>query len=164
MLDRPSSYEPTEPEPQGGVPWLQIVVFLALLLVVMLVLIGGNAAQPATLAQQNVTFIEPQDGATVPQTFLVRMNAQGLVVEPSGTVNEGAGHFHILVDTDPIAPGQTIPADEQHIHFGNAAAETELTMPPGDHRLILQFADGAHTALEGDRFVDEIMVNVVEGE
>ena len=59
------------------------------------------------------------------------MAATGLVVEPSGAINEGAGHFHILVDTDFVAAGQIIPTDEQHLHYGKGqlTASLELTHP-----------------------------------
>ena len=91
------------------------------------------------------------------------MSATGLVVEPSGAINEGAGHFHILVDTDFVAAGQIIPTDEQHLHYGKGQLTASLELTPGEHTLRLQFADGAHTALEGDAYRDQITV-VVSGE
>ena len=51
------------------------------------------------------------------------MAATGLVVEPSGEINEGAGHFHILVDTDFVPAGQVIPTDEQHLHYGKGQTD-----------------------------------------
>ena len=71
------------------------------------------------------------------------MAATGLVVEPSGEINEGAGHFHILVDTDFVPAGQVIPTDEQHLHYGQGQTEISLELAPGEHTLRLQFADGA---------------------
>jgi hypothetical protein len=112
--------------------------------------------------EQAVRFVTPTDGATVPPTTTVRMAATGLTVEPAGEVREGAGHFHILVDTDFVPAGEVIPNDEQHLHFGKAQLETEVGLTPSEHVLRLQFADGAHTALEGDEYRDEITVNVVE--
>ena len=113
-------------------------------------------------AAQSVAFFDPLDGATVSSPFEVAMAATGLVVEPSGEVNEGAGHFHILVDTDFIAAGEIIPTDEQHLHFGQGQTTTSIELPPGEHTLRLQFADGAHTALEGEQFRDTITVFVAE--
>lgn len=109
---------------------------------------------------QAVGFAQPLDGATVPPTFGVVMYATGLIPEPAGDISAGAGHFHILVDTDFIPAGEVIPKDEQHLHFGDGQLETELTLPPGDHILRLQFADGAHVALEGNRYRDEIRLTV----
>ena len=107
-----------------------------------------------------VGFEQPADGATVSSPFEVVMAATGLVVEPSGEINEGAGHFHILVDTDFIAAGQVIPTDEQHLHYGQGQTTISLELEPGEHTLHLQFADGAHIALEGDQYRDTITVVV----
>lgn len=113
-------------------------------------------------AEQAVRFAIPTDGATVPPTFDVVMAATGLIVEPSGPINAGAGHMHILVDTDFIEPGNPIPNDDNHLHFGGAQLNTTLELEPGDHLLRLQMADGAHVALEGEQYRDEITVTVAE--
>lgn len=109
---------------------------------------------------QRVFFASPADGATVPATFTVEMGAEGLTIEPAGDVHEHAGHFHILIDAPFIEPGEIIPKDDTHLHFGQAQTSAELTLTPGDHVLRLQFADGAHTALEGDQYRAEITVHV----
>ncbi|MCY3708075.1 MAG: DUF4399 domain-containing protein, partial [Caldilineaceae bacterium] len=111
-----------------------------------------------------VNFEQPADGATVTSPFEVVMTATGLVVEPSGEVNEGAGHFHILVDTDFIPAGEIIPTDEQHLHYGKGQTTATLELEPGEHTLRLQFADGLHTALEGDQYRDTITVVVEAGD
>ena len=112
--------------------------------------------------EPDVFFRQPTGNAIVPPTFVVKMGALGVAVEPSGEVNPGAGHMHILVDTDFIPSGEIIPTDEQHLHFGDASLEAELTLAPGEHTLHLQFADGAHAALEGEQFRDTIIVFVEE--
>ncbi len=113
-------------------------------------------------AQQSVRFVQPTDRATVSSPLEIVMEATGLVVEPSGEVNEGAGHFHILVDTDFTPAGEVIITDEQHLHFGKGQLTATLDLAPGEHTLRLQFADGAHTALEGAQFQDTITVFVEE--
>ena len=112
----------------------------------------------------SVRFEQPADGATVTSPFEVVMAATGLTVEPSGEVNEGAGHFHILVDTDFTPVGEVIPTDEQNLHYGQGQTTATLELEPGEHTLRLQFADGLHTALEGDQYTDTITVNVVAGD
>jgi hypothetical protein len=84
---------------------------------------------------QVVHFRQPSHRAIVPPTFVVKMGALGLTVEPSGEINPDAGHMHILVDTDYTAPGEIILTDEQHLHFGDGSVETELTLSPGAHTL-----------------------------
>ena len=48
------------------------------------------------------------------------------------------------------------------IHFGQGQLTTTLDLEPGEHTLRLQFADGAHIALDGDQYRDEITVVVAE--
>ncbi len=109
-----------------------------------------------------VEFVTPADGATVPRQFEVTMAARGLTVEPAGEIREGAGHFHILVDTDYVAPGEVIPRDAQHIHFGQGELTATLELEPGEHVLRLQFSNGAHLVLEGNQYRDQITVTVRE--
>ncbi len=113
-------------------------------------------------ALPEVFFRQPTTHAIVPPTFVVKMGAVGVSVDPSGDVVAGSGHMHILVDTDFIPAGEIIPTDDQHLHYGDASLETELTLTPGEHTLHLQFADGLHTALEGDQYRDTIIVFVEE--
>jgi len=107
-----------------------------------------------------VFFEFPEDGATISSTTNFLMGHEGVKIVPAGTMEEGTGHFHILVNTDFIAPGIVIPQDEQHIHFGLAQKEAELTLPAGTHTLRLQLADGAHQGMEGDNYRDTITVTV----
>jgi formylglycine-generating enzyme required for sulfatase activity len=109
---------------------------------------------------ESVRFVEPADGAMVTSPFEVVMAATDLLIEPAGEIHPGAGHFHILVDTDFVAPGELIPFDETHHHFGQGQTSTTLELPPGVHTLRLQFANGAHIALEGEQYRDEITVTV----
>jgi formylglycine-generating enzyme required for sulfatase activity len=131
--------------------------------------IGASVANPQNgfrlvfdqpFLNEGVIFATPANGATVPPTFEVTMSAPGLIVEPAGEIHEGAGHFHILVDSDWLAPGELIPFDETHLHFGQGQLSTTLELAPGEHVLRLQFANGAHIALEGEQYRDEITVTV----
>ena len=105
-----------------------------------------------------MSIASPEDGATLESPFGVSMEADGFTVEPAGETREGAGHFHLMVDTDCVAPGQVIPEDEGHLHFGDGATEAELNLPAGEHTLCLQAGDGAHSALD---LTDEITITVV---
>lgn len=111
----------------------------------------------------DVFFRMPTENAIVPPTFTVVMGAVGISVDPAGDIVENSGHMHILVDTDFIEAGNVIPKDDQHLHFGDGSLTTELTLTPGSHTLRLQLADGAHIALEGDVYRDEVVVTVKEG-
>ncbi len=115
---------------------------------------GGEVITPA------VRFVTPVDGATVSPTFDVEMAATGLTIEPAGEIHEGAGHFHILIDTDFVAPGELVPFDDHHVHFGGGQLTTTLELEPGVHVLRLQVANGAHIALDGPQYRDTITVTV----
>jgi hypothetical protein len=77
-------------------------------------------------------------------------------------VIEGAGHLHLLIDEEFVEAGEVIPADETHLHVGPGALTATVSLEPGEQTLRLQFADGAHTALEGDQYRDEITVTADE--
>jgi hypothetical protein len=117
------------------------------------------AAAGLNAAAQNIDFVTPKDGDTVPATFLVKFAVKGMEVSPAGEIKPGTGHHHVLIDTDPIPENQVIPMDAQHKHFGKGQTETELTLPPGEHTLSLQFADGAHRSY-GETYRKTIRVTV----
>jgi len=108
---------------------------------------------------QSVDFVEPKDGATVPSTFKVKFAVDGMKVAPAGDTNEGTGHHHLLIDTADIPQGEVIPMNDSHRHFGKGQTETEITLPPGRHRLTMQFADGAHRSY-GEKMRKSIEVEV----
>lgn len=95
-----------------------------------------------------VSFVTPSDGQTVSGGVSLVMEAENFTIEESGEVNDNAGHFHVLVDTDPVKPGESIPDDDQHVHFGDASTESVLALQPGDHSLTLQVGDGQHRAYD----------------
>ena len=110
--------------------------------------------------QARVLLTSPTDGATVGSPVKVTMGAIDFIVEPAGEVKAGAGHLHIMVDTDCLAAGQVVPKDDTHLHYGKGQMEAELALPPGTHTLCLQAADGAHIALAGEGMTQRITITV----
>lgn len=106
-----------------------------------------------------VYFIEPKDGTTVTSPVKVRMGVEGMRVEKAGQLIDGTGHHHLIIDGKPVEPGGVVPADEQHIHFGDGQTETEIELSKGKHTLTLQFADGAHRSY-GAHMTQTITVEV----
>lgn len=116
----------------------------------------GGAEDPAP----SVTFVQPEDEATVESPAVVEMAAEGVTVEPAADgVNEGAGHFHVIVDEGCVEPGEVIPSDESHVHFGDGSTTGEIELEPGEHTLCLQFATGDHVA---SGLTDTVTVTVIE--
>lgn len=113
-------------------------------------------------ANKRVYFGNLEDGSNVESPFRVEMKAENLIVEPASLgVNEGHGHFHILVDAPLSGAGQPIPKDEKHIHFGQGETETVLDLPVGQHTLVLQFATGDHVPYDPQVF-QQIQINVTK--
>lgn len=116
------------------------------------------APQPAT-SSARVEFLEPANGAVVSEKFKVRMNVIGYKIAPLGELEKGKGHHHVVINGGPVEEGKVVPTDEKHIHFGKGQTETDLTLPPGKHKLTLQFADGAHRSY-GPKLSQTIEVTV----
>ena len=90
--------------------------------------------------------IEPQDGATVPSSFLVKFGLSGMDIAPAGVDQENSGHHHLLIDLDRVPSlTQALPATKQIKHFGKGQTETSLALEPGEHTLQLIVGDYAHT-------------------
>jgi len=91
-----------------------------------------------------VFFITPTDGATVKSPFKVTFGARDIQIVPAGTEQTQSGHHHLLIDTVLPPLDQPIQKDAQHRHFGGGQMETEITLPPGVHRLQLLLGDHNH--------------------
>ncbi|MFN7931000.1 MAG: DUF4399 domain-containing protein [Blastocatellia bacterium] len=126
----------------------------------LLFLWAGLAACSSGAQQPRVFFTSPSNGAAVTSPVKVTMGAENFIIEPAGTVRPGAGHLHIMVDTDAIPVGQVVPKDDTHLHFGQGQKEAELKLTPGTHTLCLQGSDGAHVALAGEGMTHKITVTV----
>lgn len=108
-------------------------------------LAASGAAQAAS-----VSFVQPTDGASVSNPVHVVFRVEGMKIAPAGTMTDGTGHHHLLVDGKPLPKGEVIPANDKSLHFGKGQTEADLTLPPGDHTLTLQFGDGAHRSYGPD--------------
>lgn len=108
-----------------------------------------------------VWFSEPSDKAEVTSPVKFVMQVEGMTVKPAGTMEEGTGHFHILINKEAIAEGQVIVNDEVHKHYGKGQTEDTIDLKPGDYRITLQFADGAHASY-GPKWAQTIAIKVIE--
>jgi hypothetical protein len=70
-------------------------------------------------------------------------------VTHAGDATPNCGHHHLLIDVDePIVPGQPIPADKKHLHFGGGQTEARLELAPGQHTLQLVLGDAKHVPFD----------------
>ena len=116
---------------------------------------ASSAAEPAETAHMalprtaspegaRVYFVSPADGDTVSNPVRIEFGIEGMSVVPAGDMTEHSGHHHLIVDADLPDPGMPIPADKNHIHFGDGSTGTELTLAPGEHTLRLILGDHLH--------------------
>ena len=91
-----------------------------------------------------VFFVEPKDGAELASPFTVKFGVKNLLVEPAGEIKAGSGHHHLLINSDSTPSGESIPADQTHVHYGKAQTEAQISLEPGTYKLTMQFANGAH--------------------
>lgn len=106
---------------------------------------GGSEEPPRNAA---VSISAPSQSATVTSPVTFEMSATDFVIEPAGSASEGAGHFHLMIDVPCVTPGERIPADENHFHYGDGATTVEVELSPGEHTICLQAGDGLHIALD----------------
>jgi hypothetical protein len=124
------------------------------------------AAPAAALARRPLPagatayLIEPAAGASVTSPVRVVFGLRGAGVSPAGIERDGAGHHHLLVDTELPDFGSPIPADGQHWHFGGGQTETSLELAPGRHTLQLLFADERHIPHDPPVMSERITIEV----
>jgi hypothetical protein len=120
----------------------------------------ASAATPAP-AGAEVSIVSPADGATVPKTVVVNFAVENVALAPAGDATKNTGHHHLLIDAKEIVPaGSTIPVDANHVHFGKAQTQTEVTLTPGKHTLQLELGDKDHMAFDPPIVSEKITVTV----
>ena len=98
----------------------------------------------ASVPGASVYFITPADGDTVSSPVTIEFGIKGMSVAPAGVNDAHSGHHHLLVDAGLPALDRPVPADPNHIHFGDGSTSTELTLDPGQHTLLLLLGDHLH--------------------
>ncbi|WP_433768453.1 DUF4399 domain-containing protein [Pseudomonas putida] len=126
-------------------------------------LMGVSVLASATPAPKGaeVSIVSPKDGGTVPQTFVVKFAVENVSLAPAGDPTKNTGHHHLLVDVDQLpAAGQPIPNDANHLHFGKAQTQAEVTLKPGEHTLQLELGDANHLPFDPPILSEKITVHV----
>lgn len=123
---------------------------------------GGTATMPRTASVEgaSVHFVTPRDGAIVSNPVVLNFAATGMSVVPAGDDAPMSGHHHVIIDADLPPMDLPIPADDNHVHFGDGSSTTELTLTPGEHTLQLVFADYLHIPHNPPVVSDKITITV----
>ncbi len=105
-----------------------------------------QAALPRTASPDgaSVFFLSPADGSTVANPVSIEFGIDGMSVVRAGDDQLDSGHHHLLIDADLPDLTLPVPADKNHIHFGDGSSSTEVTLEPGEHSLRLLLGDHLH--------------------
>jgi hypothetical protein len=104
----------------------------------------------------------PNNGEVIAagKPFRVWFGLRDMGVAPSKVKFPNTGHHHLLIDTELTPPGQEIPSDRNHLHFGAGETETMLELPPGKHTLQLLMGDENHIPHDPPVYSKKITVTV----
>lgn len=115
-------------------------------------------------ADARVFFVEPGDGATVTSPVKLVFGSEnvevGAVPDEVETPRKGVIHYHLALNADCLPPGTVIPQANPWIHFGDGSKSIDMTLPPGEHRLVVQAGDDEHRTIEG--LCETISITVAE--
>ena len=107
-----------------------------------------------------VYFVEPADGATVSSPLHLTFKVDGdMDLRPAGDMTPNTGHFAVLIDGRPFPQGEVVPSNTRSLQYGRAQTEADISLPPGQHVLVLQFCDGAYRSY-GPELSAAIQINV----
>lgn len=121
---------------------------------------SGGMPRTESVPGASVHFVTPRDGATVSNPVILNFAATGMSVTKAGDNTPMTGHHHVIIDADLPAVDMPIPADANHVHFGDGSSTTELTLEPGEHTLQLLFADYLHIPHDPPVYSERITITV----
>lgn len=128
---------------------------------------AAQPAEPVSLPRTaspdgaRVFFITPSNGDTISGPVAIEFGIEGMQVAKAGDDQPHSGHHHLLVDTGLPDLGLPIPADANHIHFGDGSTSTAITLEPGEHTLQMLLGDHLHIPHEPP-LVSEVITITVE--
>lgn len=123
------------------------VAVVAVLLAAFFLFAGeADTGAEVTAPPPEITVVEPRDGEVVSGAFPVVFEIpMRLTLGPSGWTAEGIYHPHVMVDGTELMAG---PRDIEALE-GPRYRWTIPALPPGEHRVRLQWAGPDHRTLEG---------------
>ncbi len=122
----------------------------------------AQAGMPRTASVEgtSVFFVTPRDEDTVSNPVILNFAVTGMAVTTAGDNAPMTGHHHVIIDAELPAMDMLIPADANHVHFGDGSSTTELNLAPGEHTLQLLFADYLHIPHDPPVYSDRITITV----
>lgn len=122
---------------------------------------AASAARTPAPAGARVAIVSPVNGATVKSPVKVQFSIEGMDLAPAGTAQPNSGHHHLLIDTGlPEDLNQPVAKSDQHVHYGQAQTEAEVTLAPGQHTLQLLLGDANHVPHDPPVASEQITITV----
>ena len=118
-----------------------------------------EATTPTTTPAPSVRIVSPADGATIGGNVVtLDLTAAGIeIVKADGDTSGASGHFHVFVDQEPVAAGETIEKAAGIIH----SIEDPLRvtgLKAGPHTLTVVLGDGTHKRIGSAQDTVEVTV------
>lgn len=135
------------------------LVSMALALVVLAFPALAQDRTPAPKGAK-VYIISPQDGATVSSPVKVVFGLAGMGVAPAGVEKAKTGHHHLIIDAGLPPANESVPADENHRHFGGGQTEATVELAPGRHTLQMIMGDHNHVPHDPPVVSEKITITV----
>ena len=136
------------------------IIFLCFFLLCCQQKPNGEIATDKRLDGINRVFFKNiQGGDTLESPFSIQMGVLGMQVKPAGELQVGTGHHHILINREFMDYGEIIPMDKNHLHYGKGDSIVSISLPSGDHKLTLQFANGLHMSY-GKQYSNTVSIYV----
>jgi hypothetical protein len=126
---------------------------------------SGSSASPTASTSVSPTATPTLRLSAAPTATVVSGNTADIALEAGGIKIVAAdgdtsgktGHFHVFIDKDPPAAGQTIPKGPGIVHTAeNPIHLTGLT--DGEHKLVITLGDGVHRRLGDSQVVQTIKI------
>ena len=134
-------------------------------------LLGGLVLLPTAAVAQGLPtpkdaslyIISPKDGATVSGLFWCIFGLRGMGISHAGDQFPNSGHHHLLVDADEsLNPGEPIPQDKKHLHYGAGQTQALIELSPGRHTLQLVLGDAKHFPFNPPLMSKKITITIKE--
>ncbi len=114
---------------------------------------ADNASTDTTVADadaQTLSITSPVNDARIGgNTVSLAIKTSGIeIVKADGDTSGDTGHFHVFIDSEPVAAGETIAKTPQIVH----SADNPIVIPAlttGAHTLKVVYGNGAHNRIGG---------------
>ena len=125
--------------------FLNIVILISLVSFSNSLFAAGGIKKSLSREDAEVFIVEPKEGQVVKNPITIIFGISNMTLSPAGIKKEYSGHHHLLIDVEDLPDfSKPIPADKNHIHFGNGQTEVTIHLDQGTHTLQLLLGDYMH--------------------